>query len=83
MMRYAVVSFDDTEETDYLPLTWITDRALEVSSLVVNRSTVKVYWPPWRNAARLTKAKRDCIEPEIGWPAYTCRVLSAAGNFLT
>lgn len=58
-MRYAVVSFDDTDETDFLPLTWITDRTalLDVSSLVVSKSIVTFYWPPWRNGTRLSQAK--------------------------
>lgn len=84
-MRYAVVSFDDTDETDYLPLTWMTDKSasLDVKSLVVSRSTVTFYWPPWRSGTRLSRAKKVCMEPETGWPQYTCRILATAGNFLT
>ena len=81
-MLYAIVSFDDTDETDFLPLSWITDRTtlINVTTLVSSKTTTRFYWPPWKNAATVSKAKKTCMQPEIGWPTYECRILSTAGN---
>lgn len=80
-MLYAVVSFDETEETDFMPLKWSAKLLSlhEIPTLVANRTIVQFYWPPWKNASRVSKAKKTCLDAETDWPLYDCRILSTAG----
>ena len=68
---YAIVSFDDTDETDFVPVNW-----MEVDKVV------KVYWPPWRNSTTISRAKKQCSDAESGWPVYDARILSTAGMYI-
>lgn len=82
-MMYAVASFDDTDETDFMPHKWLAEDITpnEIPAVIANRRIVKFYWPPWKNALRLSKAKKTCQDAEISWPIYSCRILSTAGNY--
>ncbi len=81
---YLIVAFDDTEETDYLPLLWAVDeniaRGENPSNLEKTRANIVIYWLPWKNFNRLVKAKKMCIEPQMTWPQYNARVLGTAGK---
>jgi len=77
-MLYAIVSFDDTEETDFVPTNWIADGTPK-EDIIADR-VVKVYWPPWRNSTTVSRAKRQCIDAETRWPVYEARILSTAGT---
>ena len=79
-MLYAIVSYDDTCETDFVPLKWLTDHSLlsDVSKLIENRSIVQFYWPPWRKPSAVANAKKQCTDAELQWPVYPARILSTA-----
>jgi hypothetical protein len=79
-MLYAIVSFDATYETDFLPLKWIaSDMTVhDIPQIVESRQIVEFYWPPWKNPLSVSKAKKDCQDAEVGWPRYRGRILSTA-----
>ena len=81
-MLYVIVSFDETEETDFVPVKWIADDIdiCKIQKVVENRGSLNFYWPPWRNPVSVSKAKKDCSEAEVGWPTYSGRILSTASN---
>jgi len=80
-MLYAIVSYDDTNETDFVPMKWLIDEysRSDILALTESGTSVKFYWPPWRNTSDVSKAKRCCIDAETGWPVYSARILSTAG----
>jgi hypothetical protein len=84
-MLYAIVSFDDYNETDFMPLKWIADNVslAEVPNIIEKRETVRFYWPPYKNPVAVSKAKRNRQDPEVGWPTYQGRILSTASKHST
>lgn len=80
-MKYAIASFDDTAETDFMPLKWLAEdiNLDQIPSIVSERRIVQCYWPQWKNSARISKAKKICSDVETDWPIYNCRILSTAG----
>ncbi len=78
---YAVVSYDETNESDFLPMKWLVDREeADISWLVKNKIEVKFYWPPMRNSSSISKAKRKCMDPQTDWMIYRARILCTAGT---
>jgi hypothetical protein len=79
---FVVVAFDETNETDFAPVTWIADKTKtsDLSKIIKNCSLVKFYWPPMRSASAVSRAQNNSAEPEITWPTYVGRVLATAGN---
>jgi len=73
-MLYAIVSFGDTK-TDFVPTKWTADGTEEI----IADTTVKVFWPPWRNNMTVSHANRQCIDAETGQPAYDARIWLTAG----
>ncbi len=65
---YAIVAFDDNNDTDFLPPSWAVDESIRNGdwlSLVKSGVSVKFYWPPSKNSDRVAKAKKKCIEPDL------------------
>lgn len=81
-MLYAIVCYDETCETDFVPLKWLTGgfTLCGVAALVENRSTVQFYWPPLRNSSVISSTKKRCIDAESEWPVYSARILSTASR---
>jgi len=78
---YAIVSYDDTDETDFIPMKWITDdlRTHNAEVLINDRLTVQFYWSPWRNMLNISNARRHCVDAETGWPdTSNCRLVVVA-----
>lgn len=83
-MLYAVVSFDSTDETDFVPVKWIAESIAhhDIQKVIESRELVKFYWPPWKNPVSVSRAKRNCHDAEIGWPTHQGRILSAASKLI-
>ncbi|XP_065640443.1 uncharacterized protein LOC124806091 [Hydra vulgaris] len=79
---YAIVVFDNEMKTEYIPFNWIINKIelQEVSMLVRQRIELKCYWPPWPNSGKVSRAQKQCTEPEIDWKTYSIRLLAVAGN---
>ncbi|XP_065641216.1 uncharacterized protein LOC124807255 isoform X3 [Hydra vulgaris] len=79
---YAIVVFDNEMKTEYIPFNWIINKIelQEVSMLVRQRIELKCYWPPWSNSGKVSRAQKQCSEPEIDWKTYSIRLLAVAGN---
>ena len=51
-MVYAVVAFQNSDETDYVPFKWIANLDctelpnVEIETTIKERKEVLVYWPP-------------------------------------
>ena len=45
---FVIVSFDETNEVDFVPVNWIADgtRVSEIGRLIKSRSLLEFYWPP-------------------------------------
>jgi len=78
---YAIVAYDETCETDFVPLKWITEEysSFDLNYLIKNRVTTKFYWPPWRSMSNVSSARRRCADPETSWDTYNARILATAG----
>ncbi|XP_065652755.1 uncharacterized protein LOC136080068 [Hydra vulgaris] len=80
---YAIVLFNATNTTDYVPLTWIS--GVEISSLsssIKNKISVEVYWPNGQNfnLTGIAKAKYNLMDPDVHWPLFTARILGIADS---
>ncbi|XP_065650828.1 uncharacterized protein LOC136078979 [Hydra vulgaris] len=80
---YAIVLFNETNTTDYVPLTWIS--GVEISSLsssIKNKISVEVYWPNGKNfnLTGIAKAKNNLMDPDVHWPLFTARILGIADS---
>ena len=82
-MLFAVVSFDETNETDFLPLKWMVEPidTGKLSETVKNKTSVRFYWPPMKNPLAVSNAKSRCSDAELHWPVFSARILSTAGKF--
>jgi hypothetical protein len=80
---YAIVEFVKTKEIDFIPWTWVIDETLPngVSELIRSKLHVKVYWPPMRAPANVSRAKDQCMSAEVGWPTYMARILGTASEW--
>ncbi|XP_065667620.1 uncharacterized protein LOC124808889 isoform X2 [Hydra vulgaris] len=78
-MMYAIVAFDEENNTDYLPLIWLVNAMSEnVLSIISSRKSTDFYWPRWTNMKKIDAAKSICQEPEVGWLRFSGRILSTA-----
>nr|XP_047131592.1 uncharacterized protein LOC124810559 isoform X3 [Hydra vulgaris] len=78
-MMYAIVAFDEENNTDYLPLIWLVNAMSEnVLSIISSRKSTDFYWPRWTNIKKIDAAKSICQEPEVGWLRFSGRILSTA-----
>ncbi|XP_047126165.1 uncharacterized protein LOC124807804 isoform X5 [Hydra vulgaris] len=79
---YAIVVFDNEMKTEYIPFNWIINKIelQEVSMLVRQCIELKCYWPPWSNSGKVSRAQKQCSEPEIDWKTYSILLLAVAGN---
>nr|XP_047127980.1 uncharacterized protein LOC124808889 isoform X2 [Hydra vulgaris] len=78
-MMYAIVAFDEENNTDYLPLIWLVNAMSEnVLSIISSRKSTDFYWPRWTNMKKIHAAKSICQEPEVGWLRFSGRILSTA-----
>nr|XP_047131326.1 uncharacterized protein LOC124810451 [Hydra vulgaris]XP_047131327.1 uncharacterized protein LOC124810451 [Hydra vulgaris]XP_047131328.1 uncharacterized protein LOC124810451 [Hydra vulgaris] len=78
-MMYAIVAFDEENNTDYLPLIWLVNGMSEnVLSIISSRKSTDFYWPRWINMKKIDAAKSICQEPEVGWLRFSGRILSTA-----
>nr|XP_047131221.1 uncharacterized protein LOC124810415 isoform X2 [Hydra vulgaris] len=78
-MMYAIVAFDEENNTDYLPLIWLVNGMSEnVLSIISSRKSTDFYWPRWTNMKKIDAAKSICQEPEVGWLRFSGRILSTA-----
>jgi len=73
---YAVISFDDIDEMDFLPLNWIADITTlsDTQKVMRQRIVAQAYWLP--SKLNVSKAKKHCLDPEVTWPVYSARILS-------
>lgn len=78
---FAIVAYDDSAETDYVPLKWLSESecGIDVRSAVENKQNLTFYWPPYRNPTAITRAKSLLTDPETNWLLYSGRILSTAG----
>ncbi|XP_065647959.1 uncharacterized protein LOC136077616 [Hydra vulgaris] len=77
---FAIVAFENTCETDYFPLKWLDGvDANNIQLLITNQTSVKCYWPPFKNPNTIYKSKNNSHDAEINWPIYKARVLGLAG----
>ena len=80
-MLYAIVAFDEENNTDYVPLIWLVNAMSEnVLSIISSRKSTDFYWPRWTNMKKIDLAKSRCQEPEVGWLRFSGRILSTAGS---
>lgn len=79
---FVIVSYDESSETDFVPMKWLTEdyQNVDVEKMAQDRATISLYWPPWKNPAAISRARRLLADAETSWPCYTARVLSYAGR---
>ncbi|XP_065641219.1 uncharacterized protein LOC124805796 isoform X3 [Hydra vulgaris] len=78
---FAIVAFDTTSETDYVPLKWLEGVDVNnIQLMITNNTSVKCHWPPFKNPNTVTKAKNNSYDAEMNWPFYIARVLGLANN---
>ena len=83
VIMYAIVLFNETNTTDYVPLTWISRVEINsLSSSIKNKISVKVYWPNGKNLnlTGIAKAKNNLMDPDVHWPLFTARILGIVGK---
>ena len=66
MAEFAVVVFEDSDEVDVVPDTWLVDG--------------KCYWPRYRDTSKINRAVKEKVTPEKSWTQYDARVLSKCGK---
>ena len=63
---FALVAFENTCETDYVPLKWLKGvDASNVQLMISNHTSVKCYWAPFKNPNTISKAKNNSHDAEI------------------
>ena len=73
-MLYAIVAFDEENNTDYVPLIWLVNAMSEnVLSIISSRKSTDFYWPRWTNMKKIDLAKSR-------WLRFSGRILSTAGS---
>jgi hypothetical protein len=79
---FVIVAFDDTNETEFVPVEWIADdtRICDVAKLIRSRSRVKFYWPPTKSSSAVSRAQNHCLSPNVDWPTYMGRILGTASK---
>ena len=82
-MSFAIVVFEQTNETDFVPLKWIVENLSlsDIANFIKQRTRVNIYWPPLKSPEAMMKAKRCLLEPEIQWQRHNVRLLGTAGTF--
>jgi len=80
--RCMLLCHDDTSETDFVPMKWLTDQysRCDIEMPIENRVTTKFYLPTWLNMLYVSNARRRCVGAETGWPTYATRILATAGQ---
>lgn len=84
-VMFVIVAFDETNETEFVPVNWIADgtKLCDISGIIRSRSIVRFYWPPMKSVTAVSKAQMNCADPEVGWCTYNGRILSTAStNFI-
>jgi hypothetical protein len=78
---YAIVSFDNTNETDFIPVKWVKGdlNSQELHKKAEKRNVIEVYWPPWKSIDKVRRAKRSCAHPELDWQICSAGILSIGG----
>src|SRR5258705_5862922 len=73
LLRYCVVAFDDMDEVEVLPSSW------------VSRDEKSAFWPDHLvgKGRHLVAVIRDCVDPEPAWSVYyNIRVLIWTGAYV-
>ena len=80
---YAIGIFVDTNESEYIPLVWLSKSDQKtIKALTASRTGVLCFWPPYKNKSSVYLARKRCSEVEIGWPKYKYRLLGTAGSII-
>jgi hypothetical protein len=81
---FLIVSFDETDETEFVPLHWIADgtKVADIKNVIKQKTTVKFYWPPMKCERAVVKAQTCAVDPDIKWPIYNGRILTTASKKL-
>lgn len=79
---FLIIAFDETNETDFVPVRWIADntRMDEIANVIKNRSLMTFYWPPMKSPVMVSKVQSQSLPPEVTWPIYSGRILSTASK---
>jgi len=66
---YLVVCFGKTDEVDVVPSTWVLESGSEVFC----------YWPPYKSASRITKAKQVSEPFCSDWTCQPVKIMYRSG----
>ena len=83
---YAVVSYEDTNESDHLPMKWLVKRVdvADINDLIKKKIHVQFYYPCYQSALKISNAKqKGGVDPQTDWIIYHARILSTAGTNIT
>lgn len=70
-MKYIIVEFTETKETEIVPECWIV------------RKEKKVFccWPPYKSVLTVTKSVKEGELPLPNWPKCPARIIKEFGNY--
>lgn len=81
---FAVIAFLESDCVEWVPVTWLAtsdDQPIDdIRAIILNKATVKIYWPPTGNPSSFSRARNRCMERELHWQTYSGRVLGTAGK---
>nr|XP_047143969.1 uncharacterized protein LOC105849968 [Hydra vulgaris] len=82
---YAIVIYEDKNETDYLPMKWLVKKVdvADIRHLIKNKIQMQFYYPTFKNVLIISQAKqKGGTDPQTDWIIYHARILSTAENEL-
>ena len=78
---YAIVVFTASNETEYVPIKWLTENnEVSIIKLIKDRTLIKCFWPTLKNLNTIARMQDTCKDPETGWPTFSARILATAGR---
>ena len=84
-MMYAIIAFMETNFVDWVPMKWLTTVSgcdLEgIRTLISDRTTVTVYWPPSSTPGIVSRSRSRCVDRELNWEPYDCRIFGTASEY--
>ena len=77
----AIVVFTASNETEYVPIKWLTENNIvSIIKLIKDRTSIKCFWPPLKNLNTIARMQDTCKDPETGWLTFSGRILTTAGR---
>ena len=65
--NFSVVLFVKENKVEAVPSSWL-------------QGTTRVFWPPFKDTAKVSRAIVKSISPEIGWQIYDIKLIKTCGK---